>query len=84
MSSEGDAESKRASKAAGEVKTGGMSHELALVGIIWSVLNIGVVMLLRPLAGQQQERLIVSFPGAWIIVGLPLTPRPLGCFRLHQ
>jgi hypothetical protein len=32
-----------------------------------------VIKLLRPPAGQLQERLIVRFPGAWIIVGLPLT-----------
>ena len=45
---------------------------LALVGIVWFALNVAVVMFLRPPAGRQQERLIVSFPGAWIIVGLPL------------
>jgi hypothetical protein len=32
-----------------------------------------VVALLRPPAGQLQERLIVRFPGAWIVVGLLLT-----------
>ena len=32
-----------------------------------------VVMLLRPPAGTLQERAIVRFPGAWIIVGLALT-----------
>lgn len=32
-----------------------------------------VVSVLRPPRGALQERLIVRFPGAWIIVGLPLT-----------
>ena len=32
-----------------------------------------VVALLRPPSGTLQERTIVSFPGAWIMVGLPLT-----------
>ena len=43
-----------------------------LIGICWMAANILVVMLLRPRDGYN-ERLIVSFPGAWIIVGLPLT-----------
>ena len=33
---------------------------------------IVLITLLRPRGGLQ-ERLIVRFPGAWIIVGLPLT-----------
>jgi hypothetical protein len=35
--------------------------------------TVVMIVLLRPPAGQLQERLIVRFPGAWIIVGLPLT-----------
>jgi hypothetical protein len=31
------------------------------------------IALLRPPRGALQERLIVRFPGAWVIVGLPLT-----------
>jgi hypothetical protein len=34
---------------------------------------IVMITLLRPPRGTLQERLIVSFPGAWIIVGLPMT-----------
>lgn len=32
-----------------------------------------LVALLRPPQGTLQERLVVSFPGAWIWIGLPLT-----------
>ncbi len=32
-----------------------------------------MIVLLRPPAGQLQERLILRFPGAWIVVGLTLT-----------
>jgi len=32
-----------------------------------------VLALLRPSPGQLQERYIVRFPGAWIIVGLSMT-----------
>jgi len=32
-----------------------------------------VIALLRPPRGTMQERAIVSFSGAWIVVGLPLT-----------
>ena len=32
-----------------------------------------MIVLLRPPAGQLQERLILRFPGAWIVVGLALT-----------
>jgi hypothetical protein len=32
-----------------------------------------LITLLRPPKGTLQERLIVRFPGAWIMVGLPLT-----------
>jgi hypothetical protein len=42
----------------------GVALFVGLVVLIWS---------LSPPAGQLQERRIVSFPGAWIIVGLPLT-----------
>ena len=38
-----------------------------LVGLVF------LITLLRPPKGTLQERLIVRFPGAWIIVGLPLT-----------
>jgi hypothetical protein len=37
---------------------------------------VGLVMLvtfLRPPHGSLQERAVVKFPGAWIVVGLPLT-----------
>jgi hypothetical protein len=45
---------------------------MTVVGIVWFAANIFLFMLLRAPAGQLQERLIVRFPGAWIIVGLPL------------
>jgi hypothetical protein len=32
-----------------------------------------VIALLRPPRGTLQERVIVSFPGAWVLVGLPMT-----------
>ena len=38
-----------------------------LVGLVF------VVLVLRPPRGALQEIRIISFPGAWIIVGLPLT-----------
>jgi hypothetical protein len=31
-----------------------------------------LILFLRPPQGTLQERLIISFPGAWIIVGLPM------------
>lgn len=34
---------------------------------------VALVFFLRPPRGSLQERAIVSFPGAWILVGLPLT-----------
>ena len=43
-----------------------------LAGLILFAGAIALVMFLRPREGLQ-ERLIVSFPGAWIVVGLPLT-----------
>jgi hypothetical protein len=46
---------------------------MTLLGIAWFVVNLLIVKLLRPPPGQTEERLIVRFPGAWIIVGLPLT-----------
>lgn len=39
-------------------------------------LLVGLVVaiaLLRPPRGTLQEKVVVSFPGAWIVVGLPLT-----------
>jgi hypothetical protein len=48
---------------AGEITTG---------MVLFAALVIAI-SLLRPPAGELQERLIVRFPGAWIIVGLPLT-----------
>jgi hypothetical protein len=42
-------------------------------GIALFVATVAMIVLLRPPAGQHQERLIVRFPGAWVIVGLPLT-----------
>jgi hypothetical protein len=50
-----------------------MTLTSALIGIVWFAVNVAVMMLLRPPAGQTRERLVVSFPGAWIFVGLPLT-----------
>lgn len=35
--------------------------------------TVTVIMMLRPPTGQLEERRIVRFPGAWIIVGLTLT-----------
>lgn len=46
---------------------------MTFLGIAWFVVNVAIVMFLRPPPGQTQDRLIVRFPGAWIIVGLPLT-----------
>ena len=46
---------------------------MAAVGVAWFVANIFVLMILRPPSGQTLERMIVRFPGAWIVVGLPLT-----------
>jgi hypothetical protein len=40
--------------------------------LLFAALVIAISLLRRP-AGELQERLIVRFPGAWIIVGLPLT-----------
>ncbi|MGE0851735.1 MAG: hypothetical protein AB7O44_19260 [Hyphomicrobiaceae bacterium] len=44
-----------------------------VAGIALLVGTVMVIALLRPPQGNLQERLIVRFPGAWIIVGLPLT-----------
>ena len=41
-------------------------------GVALMAATVALVMILRPREGLQ-ERLIVRFPGAWIIVGLPLT-----------
>jgi hypothetical protein len=43
-----------------------------VAGVALLVVTSAVIMLLRPRDGLQ-ERLIVRFPGAWIVVGLPLT-----------
>ena len=42
-------------------------------GVALFVGLVFVITVLRPPRGVLQERLIVRFPGAWIIVGLPLT-----------
>lgn len=44
-----------------------------VAGLALLVGLVVMVALLRPPRGTLQERIIVSFPGAWIIVGLPLT-----------
>lgn len=44
-----------------------------VAGVALFVGLIVVVSLLRPPNGELQERAIVRFPLAWIIVGLPLT-----------
>jgi hypothetical protein len=44
-----------------------------LLGVALLAATVTVIALLRPPAGQLQERFIVRFPGAWIVVGLPLT-----------
>jgi len=46
---------------------------MTMIGVVWLAANVCLLLLLRPPAGQTKERLIVRFPGAWIIVGLPLT-----------
>ena len=46
---------------------------MTVVGIVWLAANVFLLMLLRAPPGQLKEKLIVRFPGAWIIVGLPLT-----------
>jgi hypothetical protein len=44
-----------------------------VVGVGLFAVLVFLVMLLRPPAGTLQERAIMRFPGAWIIVGLALT-----------
>ena len=44
-----------------------------VAGLALFVGFVFVIALLRPPRGTLQERLIVRFPGAWIIVGLPMT-----------
>ncbi len=44
-----------------------------VAGLALLVGLVVAIRLLRPPEGTMQERLIVRFPGAWIIVGLPLT-----------
>jgi hypothetical protein len=43
-----------------------------LAGVSLLVATVAVVLFLRPREGLQ-ERAIMRFPGAWIVVGLPLT-----------
>jgi hypothetical protein len=43
-----------------------------LAGVSLLVATVVVVLFLRPREGLQ-ERAIMRFPGAWIVVGLPLT-----------
>jgi hypothetical protein len=45
---------------------------VTLVAACWFIANVLVVWFLRPRHGYT-ERAIISFPGAWIVVGLPLT-----------
>jgi hypothetical protein len=42
-----------------------------LIGAVLLAVGIALVLMLRPTGNQ--ERLIVRFPGAWILVGLLLT-----------
>jgi hypothetical protein len=42
-------------------------------GVALFVGLMALVFFLRPPQGSLQERAIVSFPGAWIVVGLSLT-----------
>ena len=44
-----------------------------VLGVALFVGLVFVITVLRPPLVVLQERLIVRFPGAWIIVGLPLT-----------
>jgi hypothetical protein len=44
-----------------------------VAGVALMVGLVFLIMLLRPPQGTLQERLIVRFPGAWIVIGLPLT-----------
>jgi hypothetical protein len=46
-----------------------MTH--ALLGAVMFAVGVALIVLLRPREGK--ERLIVRFPGAWIVVGLMLT-----------
>jgi hypothetical protein len=44
-----------------------------VAGLALMAATVAVILLLRPPPGQLQERLVVRFPGAWIVLGLPLT-----------
>jgi hypothetical protein len=44
-----------------------------VAGLALFVGLVVVIALLRPPRGTLQERVVVSFPGAWIVIGLPLT-----------
>ena len=49
-----------------------IAYSEILAGISLFLGGVGLVAILRPSEGLQEKR-IVSFPGAWIIVGLLLT-----------
>ena len=42
------------------------------LGVVLLAAAVAAIVLLRPREGLK-EKLIVRFPGAWIVVGLPLT-----------
>jgi hypothetical protein len=42
-----------------------------LVGVAWFIATLAVILLLRP--RDSNEKPILRFPGAWIVVGLLLT-----------
>lgn len=44
-----------------------------VAGVALMVGLVLLISLLRPPRGSLQARAIVDFPGAWIVVGLPLT-----------
>ena len=44
-----------------------------VAGLALLVGLVVAIAVLRPPRGTLQERVLVSFPGAWIVVGLPLT-----------
>jgi hypothetical protein len=44
-----------------------------VAGLVLLVGLVVAIAVLRPPRGALQERVLVSFPGAWIVVGLPLT-----------
>lgn len=44
-----------------------------LAGLALLVGLVVAIALLRPPRGTLEERAVVRFPGAWIVVGLPMT-----------